>query len=695
MSSPSLRRLSLALSSLVLLLLSSSLSAQTFSFCHVVTTNGVLSYSTWSSVMVGTFTATLVSGTSNQYNVTGVSGYRNVSSSALTGAVASSTRLTSIALGAAALGGADSSLTFPTEALYTTSSGITVIASAQQTDIGGCVGTNQYNIYSDTQLVCGVNGQSITSSSYASFTVVQGSTPPTCSVPAQTTIPGLSPTGAFQSFYLCYTTYSSLVAPGVSYWASVTSALINASLSTTAGVYIASSITGSRIVSDSAGNGTIASAAQLALEAAGNCFGGCDNLLLYSTGATAATDLNGLALRLSANQTDVTGCSGQDITLHGASSTCNNGVAATSPLNTLVLSTTAVSCPQPTTPALYPPTSCSVGSYSLQSLAAADLFYSDCVSGQTIYMRLCAPVNNSACAGVLGANAMVCQQLTAQHVWSAAAYRANSSAGALTFSFTNGVDVSQGVSFATASGGTCGDAANRRTVVGTITCGCQNALVGWTETAPCQYTAQLTSPAVCSGNQPACTPATTYQFGMCWTTGTAASFTSSTWASQVSAVLTATAACGSYQVQSISGYRVTARTDGSGTVSSNSSISGLDYTLGQPDNLLLYPGSPYYTDTSGLAFRTAQTQSDAVCGGSNTFNVYGANQFICGLNGNGDGATQNAGQMALTVAQLSNASAAFTCSPPTSSGSGSSPSHAAAGWLIVAFSAVLAALLMA
>ena len=693
MRSPSvLRCRALALLLLLSCFPSVLLAQTTFSFCHIVTTSGLITYSTWSSVMVGTFTATLLQG--QKYNVTAVSGYRNVSSNQLTGAVSSSVALTGIALGGAALGEADSQLTFPTESTYTDASGITILTSSPQSDIGGCASTQQYNLYSDNQFLCGVNGQSVAGSSFGVLSVVAGTTPPSCTVPAKpSNPPTYNSSSASVTFAFCYTTYSDMLVPGTPVWASLTSATVTASQSTYNGQYIVTAMSGYRLASTSTGTGVVASNVSISgVESASTCFGGCDNVLLYGGSGSAATDALGVTYRLSTNQSDPSSCTGSEVSVHGNSSACNSGTS-TSTSNTVVVSASpsSTSCAVPAAVTVYNSTYCQYGGKDLSSLASADLSYFDCVSGQTIYMRLCAPVTNAACVGQLGGNSMVCQQLTQYHVWNAAAVNSNTAAGALAFAYHNASGLSSGIDFTTSSGSTCGVGSGRRTVKGTVSCGCANALVGWTESGNCQYTAQLTSPAVCVSTPPQCAAPTLYTFALCQTQGTSSPITGSTWSSLTSALLSATVnACGVYSVQSISGYRLAASTSGSGAVASNATITGLDTTLGDPDNSLTYPASPTYTSPSGLAYTTSTVQSDSVCSNTNTYNIYGDTTFVCGLN---DVAGNGQGVATLTITLLTNGAAAPACVPPTAQNAASPAYQVGAGLLLSA--ALTGALLVA
>ena len=688
MSAPSLLRVHVLALLAVLAVLPSLLLAQTtFSFCHIVTTNGILTYSSWASVMVGTFTATPLSGTTSiTYNVTAVSGYRNVSSTSLTGVVSSSTPLVGVTFGSSALGEADGQLTYPTETTFTDVSGITILTSTSQSDIGGCTSTTQYNLYSDNQFLCGNQGTSVGGSSYATLNVTAGSTPPPCVVPVKPSNPptynSSSPTLLFT---FCYATYSDVLVPGISSWASLTSASITAAQSTVNGQYIATAITGYRLASASSGNGSVASNVTVSgVESASTCFGGCDNIVVWGGSGSGSTDALGLTYRLSTNQSDPTSCSGYEITLHGTSSACDAGVSV-STANSVVLSPSSTStCGVSATPPLYNSTFCRFHGVDLTSLQNADLSYYDCVSTETIVMRLCAPVTNAACATVLGGNSMVCQQLSQFHVWNAAAVYSNTAAGAITFAYHNSSGQSSGIDFTTASGSACGVGGGRRVVRGTISCGCQNALVGWTETGNCQYIAQLTSPAVCVSTPPQCVAPITYTFALCQTQGTSAPISSSTWSSLTSAILTATVAtCGGgtvYTVQSISGYRLVASTSGSGAVSSNATITGLDTTLGTPDNSITYPPTPTYTSPSGIAYTTSFAQTDGVCSNSNTFNIYGDTSFICG---NNDNAETGQGVATLTITLLTNGTAAPACTPPSKSNAASGAYQAGAGLLLL------------
>ena len=677
----------LFLLAVLLCLCPTALSQTTFSFCHLVTTNGELSYSTWAAVMVGTFTATALSSSGGEsvYNVTAVSGYRNVSSASLTGAVASTAQLVGLSFGANALGVADSQLSYPTETTYTDGSGVTILTSAAQSDISGCMATTQYNVYSDTQQLCGLLSstqvaQTVATTSFAQLTVVPGSAPPPCTVPAKpTTAPTYNASSAVQVFSFCYTTYSTAVVPGLTVWASVTSGSLTAAQSTNNGVFLVTALTGTRAVSALSGNGSLASTVSIsALESAATCFGGCDNALYYSGSGSASTDALGLSFLLAGAQTDPSGCSGQNITVHGTSSVCDAGVSS-SPTNSLVISTAAQSCAVPTTVAtVYPGSagSCNVGSTLLSSLGAADLSYFDCVSGQTVYLRLCQAVSNPACVAAFGTNSMVCLAVTQYSVFNAAALNAATAAGALSFAYANRVDLTAGVVFNTSSGAACGALSGvTRRVSGVITCGCANALVGWVELSPCNYVAQLTSPAACPSTPPACTPVQQYSFALCSTLSATAPATTSSWTAVTSATLTAVASqCGGsgvYNVQSISGWRATSNNYG-GTAS-NSSITGLS-TLGDADNTIRYPagaGQTYstYTDTNGLSFTTAVVQSDGVCTSDNTFNIYADTAFICGLNGatQGQSATLTGASQTTTVALLTN-SLAPQCAPPSVSG---------------------------
>ena len=667
---------------LPLLLLQGGVAGQSqFSFCQRVTTNGVLSYSSWASLMQGTFTASSLGG--NLWNVTAVTGYRNVSVSAGTGQVASSVALVGLQSGSAALGAADGLLTFPSEFTFTDASGITVVTASPQTDITGCVQANNFNIYADSQQVCGLNGQPFSDLvGYASFSVVSGSTPPPCSVPPMIAALTGNASSAVVSFTFCYVAYTSSLVPPLSLWASLTTGTLTAQQTSVASVYSVVAASGYRLAASGDGLGAIASNVSLGAvsSASASCFGGCDQLLYWTGGSTAATlDADGLTLNLRANQSDPSGCSGSAVSITaGNGSVCLTGGSSNALNSFVAVGSGSTGCSVPASPAVVVPAagSCSVGSTSLSSLSTADLpAYYDCVTGVTVTMRLCAPVSNAACVSAFGGNSMVCLSYSGYELYNAAVSSTATQAAQLRFSFVNGANLNAGVYFNSSSGDLCGNSGNYRQVSGVITCGCQNAVTSWVAVAPCQYVVSISSPAVCAGAVPACVAPPLYSFSFCYFQSTQQAITASSWTSLTTGVMTAQATGCGYQLVNITGYRLTSSNSGSGAVSSNASITALDSVTGDPDNVITYPASPTFTSVAGVAFDTSALQTDRLCSNTDVYNIYVDVDFECGNLAGGAGAGGSTGSLSLQPYNASAGQQPIACSPPKSSES--SPTVAA------------------
>ena len=326
-----------------------------------------------------------------------------------------------------------------------------------------------------------------------------------------------------QNFGFCIQSYATNIIPGYTLWSSTLSGVLTATTSNNAiPQYTVTAATGTRIVASSDYSGKINSTATFTLAPTSSCVGGCDNIIYYNptVGSTAYVDGTGIALALSASQTEITGCSGGQISLinYNTISCSASGLSTATYSFSLVpqTGTAAPSCPQPpaSTPALslQPQPTCGIGSVSFTSLAQQDL--SIAASGYVIYGRLCGAVTQPDCVRTFGNNAQFCQWASAGSQYEMAALQAT--AGETTFGYVNGVNGNAGYTYFVRDGATCNinNVVFPRSVQGNITCGASNNFTTFYEQSAvtgnsslaCHYVVNIQSPAACLNGAPTSTP---------------------------------------------------------------------------------------------------------------------------------------------------------------------------------------------
>ena len=301
---------------------------------------------------------------------------------------------------------------------------------------------------------------------------------------------------------------------------------------------------------------------------------------------------------------------------------------------------TPIVCPAP--PATVVGTSyCGIGNYNFSLLAFSDDIVGEFV-GQSIWVRLCGAVRQLACVAAFGYTTEVCQYQNGGGTYSLAT--ATSAAGQIFFGYANGVDGSQGITFSINNGQVCSGIGPRKSV-GYLICGPTNSLLSFFESPACTYNMNITTPLACNGGVGANSYAlvstsvsATAMFGFCIQTSANYIPGYTIWSSVTTGVFTATtSAAPVWRIQSISGYRLVAKSDFSGSVGSNATITGL---AAGGSNIAYYTpslGSTVYFDGNGLSFGLNQVQTDVSgCSGSTiTVNYYSLSCNLAGTTSTG------------------------------------------------------------
>ena len=372
-------------------------------------------------------------------------------------------------------------------------------------------------------ITCGTTNSMLSFNEYSTCQYnVNITSPLACSggIGAATTYSLLPTTAAStQNFGFCIQSYANNIINGYQLWSSTLSGVLTAT--TTASsipTYTVTSATGTRITAASDYSGKTNSTATFTLAALGSCVGGCDNLIYYNptVGTTPYVDGTGIALQLSQSQTEITGCSGPQITLNNfntiSCSASGQSTASYSFQLTPQTGTTAPTCniPAGSTPtlSLQPMPTCGIGSVSFTSLAQQDLSITG--GGYTIYGRLCGAVTQPDCVRSFGNNAQFCQWGSSSSQYEMASLQATN--GETTFGYVNNVDGTLGYTYFVRDGATCNinGVTFPRSVQGNITCGTvanftlfyeMSAVTGNSSLA-CHYVVNIVAPVACLNGVP-------------------------------------------------------------------------------------------------------------------------------------------------------------------------------------------------
>lgn len=621
-------------------------SAVDFNFCHLTMTEPRFKYNTWNSVTTGTLTGTAVSGSTNRYLITSITGIRKVAALDRSGAVNTTATLGSIDSGATSLGFADNILVYPTTSTFTTDAGLSFFTLTQQTDLEGCVDTNNYNFYSDSQLICATDGAQKAVITDAYLEVKMSPSSVSCSPPKSPvlTLPATTSTTP-TTYQFCHRAYSNTLRPRETVpngWTSITSGTLTVLPTNTSNTFVIQTATGWRATAAFDGSGSVSSNVTFSMIPTTTCFpNNCDNLLHYpATTGGAFFDDQGLGIVLSNQQSDPSGITGtliyffQNFTATAGASNYND-----QSVMQVVPAGSSLDCSAPAVPTTSNQCSLTSGATTVDVTMNEEAQFVQCSNGITSQVKLCSTVQESFCQDILGNNAMICQTdgFTAVN---GAALRVNN--GSIAVDWVDSADLSKGVRFSTSSGDRCykqqQGGSGYRSASGVITCGCKNE-VTWIESPdPCTYVYNISSPSVCTNGVPACPDVVTTTWYFCGVSvlpGVALSnITTSNWAHAFKgSVQVVDDPCDSTRkiIQSVTGSFYASADDGSGFVAATSDINRLSLLLGSPSNTI--STSPPWVDVSGFSFRTNQETSDRVCAGANVFNIYGSGsetRLLCG-----------------------------------------------------------------
>ena len=293
--------------------------------------------------------------------------------------------------------------------------------------------------------------------------------------------------------------------------------------------YTVTSATGTRMTASNDYTGKTNSTATLSLAPTSSCIGGCSNYVYYNpvVGTTPYVDGTGLALALSQAQTDITGCSGRQISLGYSQISCSDSGPATATYTFQLIpqsGTAAPSCPIPaaSTPPLVLENmpACGIGGVSFLPLAmSSDLNIT--VGGVTVFGRLCGAVSQPDCVRSFGNNAQFCQWYSPSSQYEMASLKAT--AGETTFGYVNGRDGTLGYTYFVQDGAVCniGGVNVPRSVQGNITCGSYNNFTSFYELSAvtgnssliCHYVVNMVSPIACPGGVAPNNPGTSNSSG--------------------------------------------------------------------------------------------------------------------------------------------------------------------------------------
>ena len=300
------------------------------------------------------------------------------------------------------------------------------------------------------------------------------------------------------------------------YWSSQLIATLTLNTNTAVGSlastnYTVTAATGTRTVASLAGNNVVGSTTAISLTPATTCTSGCDQQFYPAANSPDSGYFSalGTSFTLASPQVDISGCDTQtfrimsnaaygDPVYGNVTSNCDSDVQVFGLVATYPVGSSVPSICQYSTIAPIVKYTCGIGPYNFLPMAT----FPDLVgnfNGNSLFIRMCGSVSQGTCADEYGADVMACQVGTTSELGNIIVYPqaltyTTSPAGAMTFSYANGVDGSAGINFTSADGQPC---SSPRVFTGTLVCGSQAAITSYSENPTCTYNYIITTPLAC------------------------------------------------------------------------------------------------------------------------------------------------------------------------------------------------------